>query len=65
MSRWHIDRHVEREEARLGDDLASGMISDAEYYYEIRLLHEEARDAAREEYEREMDDLAAEWGYFS
>ncbi|MGI3168428.1 hypothetical protein ACRARG_04700 [Pseudooceanicola sp. C21-150M6] len=47
---------MEREEGRLAEDLANGLISQADYNAEIREMQREYRDlafeAAREEFER-------------
>jgi hypothetical protein len=49
MSRWHIDRHAEREHERLLADREAGRITRDEYNREAREIDREARDAVEAE----------------
>lgn len=56
-----LERYYEREEERLGDDLAAGRISQGEHDEATRDIQREAREEARAALEDDMRDVMDDW----
>lgn len=64
MSRaYQIDRHIDREEARLSELLNRGEITPGEFNAEMRLLQQEAREAFQEDMDDAQQQVRDEWGW--
>lgn len=64
MSRAHqIDSHIDREEARLCEQLNRGEISPADYNDEMRALQRETRDAYQADLDDAVERVRDEWGW--